>query len=375
MYRPTYAEIDLDAIRANVRAIRERVGTNVKIMPAVKANGYGHGAIEVSRAALEAGADMLGVASVEEALELRDANINAPILILGCVPAEAVDEIVRHCITTTVCDLKFGKVLSNAAAKLGGTVCVHIKVDTGMGRIGLSCDECEKLVGSLQTLPNLQIEGLFTHFPSADDFDPTFTKQQIHEFSDLITRLRKSGCELPYCHAANSAAIMAHPESYFDMVRPGIMFYGLHPSPGISHNIAIAPALSLKTKIIFLKEVTPGTPISYGRTFVAARQTKVATISVGYADGYNRHLSNRGEAIVRGRVVPVIGRVCMDQMMLDVTDIPQVSVGDDVTLYGGNGPVSVEKIAKKLNTIPYEVTCAISSRVPRVYLGKSSDSD
>lgn len=369
MLRPTYAEIDLGAIRRNVQAVRARVGSRVKIMPAVKANGYGHGAVQVSLAALEAGADSLGVASIEEALELRSAGIGVPMLILGCAPVEAAGDIVRHGVTSTVCDMEFGRALSDAAVRQGSVGPVHVKVDTGMGRIGVTPNECENLVRELLSLPGIRVEGIFTHLPSSDEPDPTFTTEQLRSFRKLTLDLRAKGYHIPCCHAANSGAILAHKESFLDLVRPGIMIYGLHPCHNIERSIGIEPALSLKSHIVFLKEVPVGATVSYGRTFTAARRTKVATIPIGYADGYNRLLSNRGQAMVRRKLAPVIGRVCMDQTMLDVTDVPEVRVGDEITLYGGSGPISVEEIARKLDTIPYEVVCSISQRVQRLYKG------
>jgi alanine racemase len=371
--RPTYAEIDLSAIRGNVRAIRERVGPHVKIMPAVKADAYGHGSIQVSRAVLDAGADILGVATVEEALELREAGILAPVLIVGCSPADAAADIVSGRITSTVCDLAFATALSEAAEEAETKALVHVKVDTGMGRIGVSSAECESFVRTLFSLPGIKVDSIFTHFPCSDEPDAGYTDLQIRSFRALTESLQSAGFDIPYRHAANSGAILAHPESYFEIVRPGITVYGLYPSPAAFRTVPLTPALTLKTQIVFLKDTAPGDTVSYGRTFTANRATKVATLPIGYADGYNRHLSNRGEAIVREQLVPVIGRVCMDQIMLDVTDVPGVSVGDEVILYGGTGAVSIEKVAGMLDTIPYEVTCAISRRVPRVYINQDSD--
>jgi len=328
-----------------MRAIRDRVGPHVKIMPAVKADGYGHGAVQVSRAALEAGADMLGVATLEEAIELREADIAAPILIFGCVPEITARELMRWGISAAVCDLESAAALSEAAVEAasgspvlssparyekggsrGRRVAVHIKVDTGMGRIGMTPQEWEAAAGRLFSLPGIRVEGIFTHFPSSDEPDQTFTKEQIATFGGLCDRLKARGFSIPLRHAANSGGILAHPDSFFDMVRPGIMLYGCYPSPEAARSIPITPALSLKSRIVFLKDVPPGATVSYGRTFKAARRTRVATIPIGYADGYNRHLSNQGEAIVRGRVVPVIGRVCMDQTMLDVAVVCRGSI-------------------------------------------------
>ena len=337
-------------------------------MPAVKADGYGHGAVPVSRTALAAGADMLGVASVEEAIELRDAGIEAPILILGCSAPDSAAEIVEFDIAATVCDLASAHALAGEAARRRKKARVHIKVDTGMGRIGVPVEEALALAAAAADLPSLELEGIFTHFPSADERDKSFTEEQIRVFRNLLSELAASGIKPTFAHAANSGAVLDHPSAYFDMVRPGIMFYGLYPSPDSTRSVPLRPALTFKTRIAFLKEVPPGRTISYGRTFTTSRRTKVATIAVGYADGYSRFLSNKGEAAVRGKRAPVIGRVCMDQTMLDVTDVPGVQVGDEVVLLGGGYEfLTVEHVAEMLGTIPHEVVTSISKRVPRVY--------
>ncbi len=374
MFRPTVAEIDLDAIAFNLRVIRSLVGAGVKICPAVKADGYGHGAIPVSRTVLDAGAEMLGVATLEEALELREAGISAPILILQCVPPKGIPEIVAKDISTMVCDLRFAAELSNHAVATGKKVKVHIKVDTGMGRLGVFPSEVVKFAIQLSRMPGLVIEGIFTHFPSSGDQDLNFSHEQIKEFRGLTNAIREAGISIKLRHMANSGAIINLPESYFDMVRPGIMLYGLRDTKHLVRNVELKQAMTLKTKIVFLKELPPGKPVSYGRTFVTKRRTLVATIPIGYADGYNRLLSNKASALVHGIRVPVIGRVCMDQVMLDVTDVPGVAVGDEVVLYGrqGDGFISIEEIADLQGTIADEVICSVGKRVPRVYVhGKS----
>jgi len=362
------AEINLHAIRRNVRAIREKVGPGVGLMPAVKANAYGHGAVKVSRAALEAGVDMLGVACIEEAVELRDAGIKE--LILGAAPVDAASEIVERNVTAAICDEAFARALSACASSCGKTAKAHIKVDTGMGRVGVPIESALDLILGVAALPGIVIEGVFTHFPSADEEDSGFTKRQLEQFGRLIGELESRGLRPRIVHAANSAAILDYPESSLDLVRPGIMFYGLYPSSAVNRSVAVTPALTLKTRVVFLKEIQTGATVSYGRTFRASRRTKVATIPIGYADGYSRSLSNRGQAIVRGRKVPVIGRVCMDQTMLDVTDVPGVQVGDEVVVYGdqGNETIGVEDVAAMIGTIPYDVLCAVGSRIPRVYI-------
>lgn len=337
-------------------------------MPAVKADGYGHGAVEVSRAAISAGADMLGVASVDEAAELRESGIDSPILVLGCSLADSAHDIVDLGITATVCDLSFAARLADKAAAAGKRTSVHVKVDTGMGRIGVPVEGAIDLVTGLMGLPSLEIDGIFTHFPSADEQDGDFTESQISIFKGLLKVLDKRGITPPIAHSANSGAILDHRRSYFDMVRPGIMFYGLYPSPDSSRSVPLTPALTLKTKIVFLKELPSGKTVSYGRTFTTARTTRVATIAVGYADGYSRAMSNRAQVAIRGVLCPVIGRVCMDQVMVDVTDLPEVELGDDVVLYGGgHDALAIEAVAEMTETIPHDVCCAIGKRVPRVY--------
>jgi len=371
--RPTWAEIDLQVIKENIRAIRRRVGRNVKLIPAVKANAYGHGAVPVSRACLEGGADMLGVACVDEAAELRRAGVSAPLIVLGCCELGAAEEIVRLEAIATCCDLRFAKALSEAAKKLGKTATVHIKIDTGMGRIGIRPDETVDFVRAILALGNLNVDGVFTHFPSADEQDRSFTENQIAVFKRTVDSICLE-CLLERAkicvHASNSAAILAYPQADFDAVRPGIMIYGIYPSKSLPRTISIKECLTLKTRIVFLKKVPPGTPISYGRTYVTTEARLIATLPVGYADGYSRRLSNCGEVVVKGVRVPVVGTVCMDQTMIDVTEVPGVDLGDEVILYGGGYEcLSVSNIAEKIGTIPYEVLCNIGSRVRRIYLG------
>lgn len=372
MSRPTFAEIDLDAIAYNFKQIRGIVGPNVKICPAVKADGYGHGAPEVSRTLVDAGAEMLSVATPEEVIELRESGIETPILLLQCILPEQIPEIIEYDISTNVCDLQLAESLSDEAIKAGKRVKVHIKVDTGMGRVGIEQRETVDFALALSRMPGLEIEGIFTHFPSADEDDLSFTYRQISDFTNICDSVEAAGVRVPLCHAANSAAILNVPESYFDMVRPGIMVYGHFDSaPRYSH-VTLRPCMTLKTKIVFLKTLPKGNPVSYGRTYTTTGDTRVATVPIGYADGYNRLLSNKGSALVRGKRVPLIGRVCMDQMMLDVSSVPDVSVGDEVVLYGrqGSEEISVEEVAGLLDTISYEVLCAVSKRVPRVYVRK-----
>lgn len=369
--RPTIAEIDLDAIAWNFRQIRKLVGPDVKICPAVKADAYGHGAIPVSRTVLAEGADMLGVALLEEGIELREAGINAPVLIFGCLFEDQIPDLIRWDITPMIGTLSFAGELSAQAVKSGKRVKVHVKVDTGMGRVGVQVNEAADFVLRVSRLPGIEIEGIFTHFPTSDEEDLTFAHQQVREFKAIIADIESAGLHVPIRHAANSGAIFNVPDAYSDMVRPGITVYGLYDSD-VPSGVELRQAMTLKTKIAFLKELPPGRTVSYGRTFAAERPTLVATLPIGYADGYNRLLSNRGPALVRGQRVSVIGRICMDQMMLDVTDVPGVSVGDEAVLYGEQSEefIPISEIAGMLGTITYEVTCAVSRRVPRVHVSQ-----
>jgi len=368
--RPTRVEVNLDAIAHNIQLIRKKVTSRVKIMAVVKADGYGHGAIEVAKTAIESGADYLAVAIPEEGLELRRAGIEAPILVLGLIPPEKVQVIVEHNLTQTICTKELAEALSAKAQELDRVAKVHVKVDTGMGRIGVLPEDVVNFIKQISNLKGIRIEGIFTHFSEADKKDKTFTELQIARFKQIITKLERIGIQIPIKHAANSAGILDLPSSYFDLVRPGIMIYGLYPSKEIIHTLNLKPAMSFKTAVAYLKTVPPRTPISYGRTFITQKESVIATLPVGYADGYNRLLSNKGEVLIRGRRAPVVGRVCMDMTVVDVSHIPGVRVGDEVVLFGkqGDDEISIDEVAYKINTINYEVVCNIGKRVPRIYL-------
>mgnify|MGYP003766480123 CR=1 FL=1 len=370
MVRPTHAQIDLDAIEFNLRQVRRVVGPDVKICPAVKADAYGHGAVEVSRTVLGAGAEMLSVAFIEEAAELRDAGITAPIMLLQPAFPEQIPEIVRLDITATVCDMGFARELSHQSQAAGKRTRVHLKVDTGMGRVGVQPEIAPVIAADLADLPGIELEGIFTHFPSADEEDLSFTHEQVEEFGRIVEAVEAAGIRVPLRHAANSAGLLNCPNSYFNMVRPGIMLYGLYDSAYVSREVELRQSITLRSRIAFLKELPPSRSVGYGRTYTTARPTIVATVPIGYADGYNRRMSNRGHVLVRGARVPIIGRVCMDQTMIDVTDVPGVSVGDEVVIYGRQGDleITMEEVEEILGTISYEIVCAISKRVPRVYV-------
>lgn len=366
----TWAEINLDNLAENFRGIKRKIGANVKTLVAVKANAYGHGAVEVSRRLIAEGADMLGVAAVSEVAELRQAGINAPILLLGCTLPEAVGEALDLDARLTLCDLESARHVAATARARKKTAIVHVKVDTGMGRIGMPWTEAPRIVQQIATLDGIYIEGIFTHFASADEADKSFTHHQLELFQKVIASLEEAGLRIPLKHAANSSAILDLPETYLDMVRPGLILYGLHPGAGVSHSVPLKPVLSLKTRIVFLKKIAPGQTVSYNRRFTATRPTRVATLPIGYADGFSRELSNRGHVLVAGRRVPIIGTICMDQTLVDVTDIPSARIGDEVVIYGhqGSQQIRVEEVAELLHTIPYVITSTIGRRVHRVFL-------
>lgn len=372
MHRPTWVEIDLNALRHNLLAVKKRVGPQIKILGIVKADAYGHGDYEVSRVLLNNGVEMLGIAILEEGIQLRDKGINAPLLILGGIFEEQIDSIIHYDLIPTVYDLKLAEVLSKKAAYFNKKLKVHVYVDTGMGSIGVKHDNAVEFVKFVKDLKNLIIEGIYTHCSSSDEKDSAFTNLQIKRFRDVLDALDTSKVRIPLRHMANSGAILGYPESYFNTVRPGLSLYGLYPSEDVSRDIGIRPVMSFKTRIIHIKDMESGDVVGYSRVYRIAKPTRVATLPLGYDDGYNRLLSNQGEVIIRGKRASIIGRVCMDQCFVDVTNIKDVFVGDEVVLYGSQAQetISVESIAKQLNTIPYEVTCSISKRVPKIYTNK-----
>jgi len=368
-----WAEIDLDAIAHNVREIRKITGPRVEIMGVVKADAYGHGVREVVRTLLENGVTQLAVSMLDEAIQIRQMGINVPILVLSYTDPVRAEEIVHYGITQTVFSHDLAKALSEAAVKLGKSARVHIKIDTGMTRVGFMPGySAVKHIMEIGKLPGVVIEGLFTHFASADEKDPEYTKLQFERFISLCNELGRVGIHVPVKHVCNSAATIQFPEMHLDMVRPGIILYGLYPSNEVDkHKISLKPAMSLKANVIFVKDVEKGVCISYGRTFKTARPSKIATIPIGYADGYTRLLSNKGKVLINGEFAPIVGRICMDQCMIDVTDLKsEVKVGDEVVLFGrqGDKSIEVEEVADLIGTINYELVCIVGKRLPRVYL-------
>lgn len=367
--RPTWAEIDLHAIAHNLQEIRRFTHNHAKIMAVVKADAYGHGVLPVTSTVLENGATWLAVAIPEEGIHLRQHGIFAPILIMGLTLPEQADEIVRYDLIPTVATRESALALSGAAGRLGKNISVFVKLDTGMHRIGLLCEEAVPFIKQLTSLEGITVQGLLTHFAVSDISDKSYTHRQFNSFQDIVSSLRHEGIDIPVKSAANSGAIVDLPETHLDFVRPGITLYGLSPSDEIT-GISLKPAMQFKTRVVYVKKVPAGSKIGYGCTYTTPHESIIATLPVGYADGYNRLLSNRGEVLIRGTRCPVVGRVCMDQITVDVTHLPPLSVGEEAVLFGkqGQAEISVDEIAQKLNTINYEVVCGISPRVPRVYI-------
>ena len=366
--RPTWVEIDLEAVAHNVRRLVEIVGPGVEVMAVLKADGYGHGAIKVARTALNNGAQWLGVACLGEAIALRQSGITAPILVLGYTPAWQARDAVLHDVTVTLFALDTAQALARAAASLGRSASCHLKVDTGMGRLGLLPGDVVPLAQVLSTLPLLHVDGIFTHLASADELDLSYALHQLSLFEAVLADLRQANL-LPRCiHAANSAALLRLPQSRYNLVRPGIALYGLNPASTAPCPADFWHALSFKCQIAQIKELPPGSAVSYGCAFITQRPSRVAVIPVGYADGFRRGPRNWGYVLVGGQRAPIVGRVCMDQTMIDVTDIPSVSQGDEVVLIGSQGQetLTVDQVADQLGTINYEVVAEILARVPRL---------
>lgn len=373
-YYRAQVNINLDAIRSNINEIRRHLKKDTKLMVIVKADAYGHGAVAVSKALENGLADAFGVAIIEEAVELRMAGITKPILILGFTPKEQFDLVVSYDVIQTVYQYEMAQELSKEAIKQGKTAKIHIKVDTGMSRLGFS-DSQESIteIKKISTLKGLYIEGIFSHFANADEKDKSSVNDQIRRFNDFYRRLENEGIHIPIRHMANSAGVIEFPDAQYEMVRCGIVTYGLYPSEYVNHSFAnLIPAMELKSHVVYIKEVPPGTGISYGSTYITKRKTKVATIPVGYADGYSRNLSNVGKVIIRGKYAPIIGRICMDYFMVDVTDIEDVTQGDTVTLLGKDGDcvISAETLALWSHSFPYEMVCTVGKRIPRVFLSQ-----
>lgn len=369
-YLRAYAEIDLKAIGHNINEVRKNVGKNIMICAVIKADAYGHGAVAVGRY-LENAVEYFAVATVEEAIELREAGIKLPILILSYTSPRQYDDVVKYDITQTVYSYETAKLLDETAKVLDKTVKVHVAIDTGMTRIGFvmteeSIDNIEKI----SKLDNIKLEGMFTHFSCADMYDKTYSQKQMKRYDWVCEQLEKRGVQIPIKHMCNSAGIMEFDSHRFQMVRSGIITYGLYPSEEVNKSaLKLIPAMSFKSHVVNVKTVEAGHGVSYGATYVTKAPTKIATVSVGYADGYPRALSNKGRVLIHGQFAPVIGRVCMDQIMVDVTEIDNVKIEDTVTIVGrdGNNEIPVEEPANAAGSFNYEFVCGLTKRVTRVY--------
>ena len=374
-HRATRAEIDLTAFRHNLQNLRKYLDPQTRIMAVVKADAYGHGAVPCARIAVESGAaNYLGAGVIEEGIELRENGLNAPILILGSIFPDEAEDLVRHNLETILCTQPLAQALSKEAEKQDKTVSVHIKVDTGMNRLGISPENLPTLLDQVRNLKNLKIEALSTHFSSADDEDLSVTQAQLEKFQTALTILQKEGVHTPIVHCANTSALFKFPESHFNMVRPGLILYGVLPSPSLRPVIdqgenPFQPVMQWKSQIILLKPIAKNQPVSYSGSFTTQRDSLIATLPIGYADGLHRMLSNKMDVLIRGRRAPQVGNICMDMILIDVTDIPDVQAGDEVVIFGRQGDemISVEELAVKGKTIPYEILCSVSKRVPRIY--------
>lgn len=371
MLYQTHAQIHLSNIKANIEAIRKAIGEERKLLIAVKADGYGHGAIEVSRLAEKCGADWLGVATVPEGIELAEAGIHLPILKFSPVFPEEMEAAVNANLRLTVCEKENIDRLELLSRRLGKTVPVHLKIDTGMGRIGVAVNDAAPLAQHIEkNCPSLYLEGLFTHLPVSDSTDKSYTEAQIKLFKETIEAIQnKIKRKVDLVHAANSGAVLQHKEAWFDMVRPGIMVYGYYPDEGMEKTMELLPGMSLKSRVSFIKKVSAGTAIGYGLTWTSPSDTYIATVSAGYADGFNRLFSNNGRVLIDGQSYPVVGRVCMDQFMVNLGSHSTVKAGEEVVLLGksGKAEISCYELAERLGTITYELCCQINKRVKRYY--------
>lgn len=370
-YFRVVANVDLDAICNNIINTRNLVGNTTKIMAIIKANGYGHGAKPIAKALDKMGVDSFGIAIIEEGIELRNAGIEKPLLILGYTPKEQYKELIQYNITQAIFQLSSAEDLSREALRQNKIVNIHIKLDTGMSRIGFSdTEESINEIKKIALLNGIYIEGIFTHFACADEVNKSSAHDQLNRFLEFVKRLELEGISIPIKHISNSAGIIDLPEANLDMIRSGISTYGLYPSDEVKkENLLLKPSLEIKTHVSYVKEVNKGVGISYGSTYITNRVTRIATIPVGYGDGYPRQLSSVGRVLIRGKSAPILGRVCMDQFMVDVTEINNVKQGDAVTLVGKDGDeyISVEELASMANSFNYEFICNIGKRIPRIY--------
>lgn len=370
-FRPYFAEINLDNFRYNFREVK-RLASGKKTIGVIKADGYGHGAVELARVLVEEGVDYFAVAVITEAIELRNNGFSNPILVLGFTPPTFAKEIVEYNITQAVFSYELAEAISNEAVKQNKTAKIHIKLDTGMGRVGyLMEDMAIQEIKRIYRLKNLYLEGIFSHFATADEVDKNFSYYQIEKYDKMITNLSLNGINFEIKHIANSAAIIDLPEAYFDAVRPGIMLYGYYPSNEVmKERLILKPVMTLKANIVHIKEVPEKTPVSYGRKFYTEKSSKIATLPFGYADGFTRLLFEKTKVIANGKLVPVVGRICMDQCMIDATECDNIIIGDEVIVMGESKGIcnNADYLANLLGTISYEILCMVSRRVPRIYI-------
>jgi alanine racemase len=382
-HRATRAEINLKAFKHNLQNLKTILTPETGIMAVVKADAYGHGALPCAKAAVESGVDYLGAGVIEEGIDLRKNGITNPILILGSIFPDETPDLVHHNLSTILCTSQLAQSLSKEAEKQGKSVNVHIKVDTGMNRLGVHPENLLELIKEIGSLPGLKIEGLSTHFSSADDEDISITNNQIKLFQKILAEMQEMGVQPPLTHLANTSALFRFPESHSKMVRPGLILYGALPSPVLQPVVQdickkenlenFQPVMQWKSKIILLKSVLKGQPLSYSRKYFTQRESLIATLPIGYADGLHRDLSNKMEVLITGKRAPQVGTICMDMTLIDVTEIPNVKLGDEVVIFGRQGAeeIQVEELAEKGNTIPYELLCNVGKRVPRVYTSHS----
>jgi alanine racemase len=378
--RATFAEIHLDAFRRNLGLVRTALGGKAKILAVVKADAYGHGAVPCARAALESGADQLGVGIIEEGIELRQHGITAPVLVLDSIFPNEIRDLIAHNLSVVVTTPSLATALSQEAAKTDGKIVgLHIKIDTGMGRLGVLPDDFLPLLEHIRKCKNLVIEGVSTHFSSADDPDPDYTLKQLSRFNAILEAAKKAGASLPPAHCANSSALIKFPQTWLDLVRPGLILYGALPSPALqpyaqrlfgNNNPLLLPVMHWKTRILQINRLPKGAFLSYGNTYRMTRDGRIATLPIGYADGLSRRLSGKMQVLVHGRRSPQRGTICMDMCLVDVSHIPAAEVGDEVVIFGAQGgqTLTVEEVAAWGETIPYEILCGVSKRVPRLHI-------
>lgn len=369
--RATQALIYLDRLKKNIETVRNRIGPKPLLCMPVKADGYGHGAIPIAQAALCSGAAALAVATVQEGAELRKAGIDAPILLFSIPLPEELDELAAYQLSPFIADKECAQALAAAANRAGVRLQVHLKIDTGMGRVGCRPEAAAELAASIASFPSLHYAGTATHLAQADSLADTaqaYTQKQLARFKEALDAIRKAGFDTGIVHAANSGAVVLHEDGYFDMVRPGILLYGYPPSAELASLLQVEPVMDLVTSVVFIKKVTSGEALSYGGTWIAPGDRMIATLPVGYGDGLPRGLSGKLQVLIRGTLYPVVGRICMDQCMVDLGQDTEVRRWDPVIIFGGTqGALSAGDLAAKLHTIPYEITCTINKRVPRVY--------